>query len=267
MMRKNIDLSIVIVKYKSEDYLEDCFKSIKTNDNWEIIIVDNDINNVGYGSGLNLGAAKARGEYLLFLNPDVLILNRAIEKMINFMKENLDVGVVGPKMYKNKKKDLQLSFCRFPSPLISVFVYSPLKSSFLGKLLWRWFTYADKLNTNVPIQVDEVSGAAMVVRKSVFNEIGGFDENIFLYFEENDLCKRIIKTGYKVVFFPDSEIIHYGGKSTPEDKKANKFFRNSRKYFFKKYYGKLEGEILESIIRLMEYFVLPLCKGKKQTRL
>lgn len=245
-------LSIVIVKYKSDSYFADCLQSIGKNPLWETIIVDNDKNNVGYGAGCNLGAQKAKGKYLLFLNPDTMILSGALEQMVKFLEDNPRIGILGPKIYNSLQKDRQLSFCRFPGPLTAIFVYSPLKSLWPNSPFWKRFVYKDKLNVKEPMNVEAVSGAALMVRKDIFKEIGGFDHDFFLYFEENDFCRRAQKLGTKIVFLPDAEIVHFGGKSTLEVGKSSLFFRQSRLYFFQKHYGILLASLVEGIIRFLE---------------
>lgn len=244
-----IELSIIIVKYHCDDFLKKCLVSIKKKADWEIIIQDNDKNNIGYGPALNLGARKAKGKYMLFLNPDTCIFPDSIENMICFMEENKNAGAVGPKIYKDKEKsEVQLSFCKFPNLISAFVVYSPLKKYF--PRVWKDFTYG--LNkVNVPLSVDAVSGAVLVIRRNVFEEIGGFDEKYFLYFEENDLCRKIKLSGKKIYFLPFCEVVHFGQGSTFNISEANNHFKKSRKYFLEKYYG-FWGKAADKIIRLME---------------
>lgn len=264
-----IELSIIIVKFKSDKYLKDCLYSIrKTLDSsfsasrrtgcWndkagkikhEVIVVDNDKKNIGYGAGINMGAKKAKGKYLLFLNPDTYLFPDSIENMICFMEKNMDVGVVGPKIYKDKEKsEVQLSFCKFPNLISAFVVYGPLKKYF--PRIWRDFTYG--LNKiNVPFSVDAVSGAVLMVRRNVFEEIGGFDEKYFLYFEENDFCRRIKLAGRKIYFLPFYEAVHFGQGSTFNISEANYHFKKSRKYFLEKYYG-FWGKAADKIIWMIE---------------
>ncbi|PIS14323.1 hypothetical protein COT64_03245 [Candidatus Shapirobacteria bacterium CG09_land_8_20_14_0_10_39_12] len=245
-------LSIIIVKYRCEEYLKKCLSSIKPDKRWEVIIVNNDKENVGLGAGWNKGASKSKGKYLFFLNPDTVVLDDALEKMLVFMEENPDIAVLGPKIYKNFKKEKQLSFCRFPDPLTSLFVFSPLKSFWPNNPLFTRYVYSENKKDNQTLAVEAVSGAAILIRKNVFKKSGGFDENIFLFFEENDLCRRIDKQGAKIVFFPKAQIIHFGGKSILGLKNPSEIFKKSRFYFFKKHYGKAVGIFIEGLIRILE---------------
>lgn len=245
-------LSIIIVKYQAEEYLKKCLNSIKPDEQQEIIIVDNDKENVGYGAGGNKGVKKAKGKYLLFLNPDTVVLDSALEKMVNYMEENPEIGVLGPKIYKNFQKEKQLSFCRFPDPLTSLFVFSPLRSFRPGSPFFSRYVYSEDKRDNGVLDVGAVSGAAILIRKDVFEKVGGFDESFFLYFEENDLCRRIKKLSKRIVYFPEAEIIHFGGKSTIDVEKASGIFKKSRFYFFKKHYGVFVASVLEGKIRVLE---------------
>lgn len=255
-------LSVIIVDYKSKEYLDSCLQSIigdsknsKTQpltSNTEVIVVNNNENNIGYGAGCNKGARKAKGKYLFFLNPDSVVLDNSLKKMIDFMQEHPEIGVLGPRLYNSEKKDCQLSFCRFPDPLTSIFVFSPLKSLWKENPFWKRYIYSKKLNSEEPVEVDTISGAAILVRKDIFKRINGFDEGFFLYFEENDLCKRIKKLNKKIVFYPNAEIVHFGGKSTAEFNDKDKVFRQSRLKYFKKYYPFPIPLITEGIIRMLE---------------
>lgn len=245
-------LSIVIVKYKADKYLAGCLKLIGKSKKWEVAVVDNDKNNVGYGAGCNLGAKKARGKYLFFLNPDTVVSKGALEKMIDFMEENPDVAVLGPKIYKNKEQEKQLSFCHFPDPITSVFVFSPIKSLWPDNPFFTRYVYSENKKDNGVLDVEAVAGAAILVKREVFEKVGGFDENFFLYFEENDLCRRIKKLGGRIVYFPETEIIHFGGKSTIDHESSENEFKKSRRYFFKKHCGQLPGLFTEGIIRSLE---------------
>lgn len=251
-------LSIIIVKYRAEEYLKKCLQSLVSRSKNQVlrietIIIDNDEDNIGYGAGCNKGAKKARGKYLLFLNPDTIVLDDSLEKMVNYMEENPEVGVLGPKIYKNFEKEKQLSFCRFPDPITSLFVFGPLRSLWPDNLFFSHYVYNENRKNNGTLEVGAVAGAAILIRNDIFEKAGGFDEKFFLYFEENDLCRRIKKLGQKIVYFPEAEIIHFGGKSTIDVEKASGIFKKSRFYFFKKHYGTLIAFVLEGKIRILEF--------------
>lgn len=265
-------LSIIIVKYKCDEYLKKCLNSVAGDqlsvtrkklitDNrsliTEVIVVDNDKKNLGYGGGCNKGAKQAKGKYLFFLNPDTELLPGTLETLVSFMEENPQVGVVGPKIYCNKHKERQLSFCRFPDFLMAIGSYSPIRSLWPNNPWWYKYSYLNLqgLALNKPVEVDAVSGAAMMVRKEAFEKVGGFDSNFFLFFEENDLCRRIQKQGYKIMFLPAAEIVHWGSKSMTNFNQRDQIFRQSRAYFLKKHLG-LKGVLSGKIIETLEVIAL-----------
>jgi len=175
-----------------------------------------------------------------------------LEKMVLFVEGNPDVGVLGPKIYKNFKKERQLSFCRFPDPLTSLFVFSPLRSLWPNNPFFNRYVYNENKKDNKILDVEAVAGAAILIRKDVFDGAFGFDERFFLYFEENDLCRRIKKLSKRIVYFPEAEIIHFGSKSTIDIEKASDIFKKSRFCFFKKHYGVFLASIVEGKIRILE---------------
>lgn len=245
-------LSIVIVKYHCEKFLSACLKSLGESPLWETILVDNDENNIGYGAGCNKGAEKAKGKYLLFLNPDTEVLPGTLEKMIDFIEKNSQVGILGGQLYADKKGTKQLCFCRFPDPLTTLFVFSPLKNVWKNSPLWERYIYYQDKKPAVVQEVDAVSGAALMIKKDLFEKLGGYDERFFLYFEENNLCRRAKLTGAKVFFLPEAGIIHFGQKSTLDLAAAGQHFRRSRSWFFHKHYGAFLGAVLDQLIAVME---------------
>ena len=242
-------ISVVIVKYHSEKYLNRCLESVKNEKPFEIIVVDNDKENLGYGRACNIGAEKASGNLILFLNPDTKLLPNCLKKMQEYFYKNKSVGVLGPKIYLSDKCDkIQYSCCRKSGLVSSLIVYGSLQRCWFNNPVWKHFTYQKELQTGKPVAVDVVSGAALMVKKTIFSQIGGFDKNIFLYFEENDLCLRIKKLGHKVVYLPQANIIHYGGGSTQDSDHNELTFRQSRKYYFNKHYNYITSRIINILL-------------------
>ena len=252
-----IDLSIVIVSYNTKKVTEDCIESINrslTNSEikYEIIVVDNDSrdgsaqalqkiaqnkvnqlsysqtgSNLGFGRGNNFGVKKAVGKYILLLNTDTIVLNRAIEKLYNFYVENeKEVHFLGAKLL-NLDLTPQPSACRFFT-LPVVFATLLLKGDYWG--LTR--SSPDKF-----CQVDWISGACIMTTKKHYQRLGGFDKNIFMYMEEVDLLYRAKKLGLNTFFYPASQIIHLGsassnGKTFPILQVYKGFL-----FFYKKHYS------------------------------
>lgn len=242
--------SVIIVKYRSEKYLDNCLESVRNEKPHEIIVVDNDKVNQGYGAGCNIGAQKATGDILLFLNPDTKLLPGSLKEIANYFIENQNVGVIGPKLFTGDLlQTAQLSCCRKSGLVTSLVVYGKIQRWFVNNPWWNNFTYQDSLATNRPFQVDVVSGAALAVRKKVFKRLNGFDPNMFLYFEENDFCVRAGMVGNKVVYLPQAEVIHYGGGSMEGKKSIENIYRKSRQYYFSKHYPAWQSKILNILLR------------------
>lgn len=254
-----MDLSIIIVSYNCVSQLIDCLRSISSMSSirYEIICVDNcssdntiskvqkrfptvrwilNDRNLGFSAANNQGAQIATGEYLLFLNPDTILLEHAVETALGFAKNHSNVGVVGAKLL-NEDGSLQPSCSSFPS-LWGYF----LESTFLYHL----FGKSKMLKNGIPViykydrrlQVDIVKGAFFGVRKKVFDDLGGFDENFFMYSEEDDFCYRAQKRGWDTVVIPECEVIHLGGQSAkPIWSKMFVEQHKSKIIFFLKHHG------------------------------
>ncbi len=225
-------VSIVIVNYNQKNLLKLCLKNIyKANIDldFEIIIVDNNSKdssreylsnlskkeisviqnnkNLGYAKANNQAIRQAGGDYILMLNPDVIIQKGVVEKLQNFLKENEKVAMVGPQIL-NPDKTIQNSCCRFPK------IYTPaLRRTFLGKLpilkkeidryLMKDFNHKSKRS------VDWMIGACLMLKRDVLKEIGFLDERYFLYFEDIDLARKIKKVGKKIYYLPQAKVIHF----------------------------------------------------------
>ena len=264
-----IDLSIIIVSWNTKKITEDCLDSINrslTNSKikYAIIVVDNDSrdgsvdmlknyklpttnyklilnkNNLGFGRGNNLGVEQANGKYILLLNTDMIVLNRAIEKLYDFYIENEKrVHFLGAKLL-NRDLTPQSSVARFFT-LPVVFASLLLKGDYWG--LTR--SSPDKF-----CQVDWISGACIMTTKKYYDRLGGFDKDIFMYMEEVDLLYRAKKLGLNTFFYPKSQIIHLGsassnGKTFPILQVYKGFL-----FFYKKHYSKFELFILRLILKL-----------------
>lgn len=235
-------LSFIIVNYKSKKYLEKCISSIRekvSGVDYEIIVVNNDnldircpngiklINtgkNLGFGAGCNAGARAAQGEISCFLNPDTEIVSENIPELIQEFNENEDVGIIGSRLITEKGETQW--WCAGKE-----FTLRRLIKNNLGiiesKKIWE---------SRIPVECAWVSGAALFIKKNIFDQLGGFDEKFFMYFEDIDLCKRARMAGYKVLYYPYFAIKHFGGKSFRFDKiKQKRYFYKSQLCYFKKY--------------------------------
>jgi hypothetical protein len=264
-----MDLSIVIVSYNTKKITEDCLESINrsltgTKIKYEIIIIDNDSHdgsqelletlsrnvknnlvykqsgeNLGFGQGNNLGVKMAQGKYILLLNTDMIILNRAVEKLYDFYLENeKEVHFLGAKLL-NHDLTPQSSACRFFT-LPVIFATLLLKGDYWG---------LTRFSPNKFCQVDWVSGACIMTTKKHYQRLGGFDKDIFMYMEEVDLLYRAKKLGLNTYFYPEAQIIHLGSASS-----SGKTFPILQVYrgflfFYKKHYSIFHIFILRLILK------------------
>ena len=252
-------LSIIIVSYNVKSYLRQCLNSILAStgiSQFEVIVVDNhsfdescllvksefpqirlieNQKNVGFSVAVNQGIKLANGEYICFLNPDTLVQEDTFIKLISPLEKNPEVGCIGPKIL-NPDGTLQKSCKRsFPTPLVAlpkVLGLSKLfpKSKWLGKYN---LTYLDE---NKSHQVDAISGSFMLFPKKVIAEVGDLDERFFMFGEDLDYTFRVHQAGFKVVYEPSTEVIHYKGesvKSAPHDMII--VFYEAMNIFFEKY--------------------------------
>ena len=265
-------LSIIYVYFNTPREILNSIKSLKEavgKNTYEIIIVDNNSTkkiprvllhdkrvtiikskiNGGFGYGCNLGAKSAKGEYILFLNPDTVLFEQSLVTMLKTFTDIKKVGVVGPLMVDRKDNNLPTinSFITF---LRAIFAYSFLNRLFPNNPLSRKFWMKD-VNRKKILKVDVISGACMLIKKNLFEKVGGFDESFFMYFEEQDLCFRIVKEGYKVIFNPNAVIRHSVGASLSDKKVIKRYFQKSRFLYLKKHQGILPAYFGELLLRFL----------------
>ncbi|HSD64495.1 MAG TPA: glycosyltransferase [Ignavibacteriaceae bacterium] len=254
-----MDLSIIIVNYNVKEFLQNLIHSIRKaaqNLQYEIIIVDNasmdgsvecisekfhDVHliantvNKGFGKANNQALKIAKGNYFLLINPDSIVSEDTLVKMISFFETHPAAGLAGCKIL-NPDGTLQLA-CRrsFPGPWTSFCKVTGLSTLFPdSKLFARYnLTYKDE---NKSYEVDAISGSFMMMKREVYEKIGGFDEDFFMYGEDLDLCYRIQKAGYKVFYVHETQVIHYKGESTRRSSlDETKFFYDAMHLFVKKH--------------------------------
>lgn len=216
------EVSIIVVNYNTRKLVEDCIVSIKKNTGvpYEIIVVDNSTQggftsatgdfvlirnkeNLGFAKGVNQGIKKAKAEYILLLNSDILVKKDSIESLLDFAKNTPDAGVVGAKLL-NRDGGIQASCFNFPSIKNAVLQYWFGKKGLFDK-------YAPE--GKGPAVVDAVVGAAFLITPLALEKVGLLDERYFMYFEDIDYCRRVKAAGLKAYYLPEVGIIHYHGES------------------------------------------------------
>lgn len=269
-----MDVSIIIVNYKTPKLCVDCIHSVfeKTYGLvYEIIIVDNnscdnsiDIlkkefgsqikiiksnSNLGFGKANNLGAEGANGKYLFLLNSDTLLKNNAIKILYDFIDKNRDVGIVGANLFdKNNKPTHSFKFNQIDQEGLKVYGLLKTVSFKLKRNPLEW-EFNDSGN---PLEIHGyITGADLMIKKSIFNEVGGFDKDFFMYFEESEMTYRVKQLGYKIFSVPDAQIIHLEGASTKTkffSDKRQRMFNESAVIFFRKVYGENSVESCYKIL-------------------
>jgi len=302
-----LDVSVLIVNWNTRDLLRACLKSIFAQTpslSCEVIVVDNasedgsadmvqkefpavrliqNSENEGFGRANNQAFRESAGEYVLFLNPDTEIRDRAIEKAVAFMKAHPNVWLAGAKSV-HADGTIQVSTACFPSlamiwtngvPLkIALSVFGPFKKIFKTSAVYTndGFTMTEDATSR---RVDYVLGQFMLTRRDVLVEVGVFDEAIFMYEEEADLCYRIYKAGGEVWYVPDAVILHHERRSIDQLPDAFRhevdWFLCARGRFMEKHHGKAMEVIFHamtgfsSAVKLVLYAVLFLAdRGKRR---
>jgi len=260
-MKYTKDVSVIIINYNSSAYTLDCIASVleKTSPSisLEIIVVDNNSKqeefaaleaglplrenitlvssriNTGFGGGNMFGAQFASGEYLLFLNNDTLLMNDCIGMHVEFHRNNPKAGVTSAQNYDQHGKFVP-SFDHNKGLRKLLF-----GRSFLEKNYAETHPKRKKEHTDV-IEPHFINGAFMFFKSSIFGEIGGFDTNIFLYFEEMDISHRLRQKGYRTFLLPQTKIVHYQGGSSAKNRPIDREGLISYLYIIKKNYPYLK---------------------------
>lgn len=227
-------LSIIVTNYRNPELLKVCLDSIRkyaTDVAYELIVADSDTQedtemmmredygdvaffpfkeNVGFQALLKKGIEHSSGEYLLLLNGDIIVTPGAVKKMLEFIKSDRSIGMVGPKLL-NFNGTLQDSCFRFYKPITIVF-----RRTFLGKLALAKKHLDDFLMKDydhaAPKQVDWLMGSAMMITRDALEKVGLMDPRYFMYMEDVDWCRRFWEKGFKVVYYPLAAVHHYHGK-------------------------------------------------------
>lgn len=232
-----VDVSIIIVNYNSGQYILDCIESIYLHTkgvDFEIIVVDNNSTddsfceicekfvticglknptNLGFGAANNIGARQASGEYLLFLNPDTILIQDSVTEFYQFLEgSERQIVACGGRMQK-PDGEYAVSFGHFPT-LFQQFSDIGVRALY-KKHYDRRLSLSPPCDFTEPRKVEYLSGADIFIRKAVFEQLGGFDERFFMYYEDTDLLYRLEKTGYRAYLLPQVHLIHK--ESTPDN--------------------------------------------------
>ena len=254
-----MQLSVIILNYNVRYFLEQCILSVQNaleTIDGEIIVIDNNSSddscdmvrnrfpkvtliqnneNVGFPKGNNIGVAQAKGEYICILNPDTVVAEDTFVKVLDFAQKQADLGVLGCKLIDGAGNFLPESKRGVPTPFVAfakvtgLYILFP-KSRILGKY------YAQHLNENQTGKVEILVGAFMFMKRNLYQKLGGFDEDCFMYSDDIDLSYRVLKDGKSNYYFHETTVIHYKGESTIKDGIYMKRFQEAMQFFYKKHY-------------------------------
>jgi N-acetylglucosaminyl-diphospho-decaprenol L-rhamnosyltransferase len=261
-MEPTPDLSIIIVNWRSVDYLRPCLASLEREIiglRYEVVVIDNasgdgcgkmlaqefpksvfiqSEKNLGFPQANNVAVQRARGRVLLFLNPDTVILGRAVNELYAEYQKLPKAGVLGCRLL-NTDRTLQTSCVQsFPTILNQLLSADLLRRAFPRSKLWGMRALFDP-EPKVS-DVDAISGACMMIERARFERVGGFSTDYFMYAEDIDLCYKLRQAGLRNYYFSGAHIIHHGGGSSRQSSAfANAMLRESAWRYFRKYHGKL----------------------------
>lgn len=252
-----MQLSVIILNYNVRYFLELCVLSVQNaiqNIDAEIIVIDNNSQddscemmkqrfpnvklienkeNSGFPKGNNIGVSQAKGEYICILNPDTVVAEDTFRKVLAFAKKQKNLGIIGVKLIDGTGNFLPESKRGIPTPFVAF-----TKITGLYKLFPKTFGkyYAQHLSENETGKVDTLVGAFMFMKRDLYNEIGGFDENCFMYSDDIDLSYMVLKKGKSNYYFHETTVIHYKGESTIKDGTYMKRFQEAMNFFYKKHF-------------------------------
>jgi len=265
-------LSIIIVSWNVKEDLLKCMRSIEKNEpscTFEVIIVDNastddtvsaiekefpqvvvvaNHENRGFAAANNQAIELSHGEYVLFLNPDTILHPNSLDILIRFIDSNEDVGACGPKLL-NADGSIQDSVRCFPSFRGALHRHTAFK--FLGIFKYEYKKWVmNDYSYDIQRDVDQVMGAALMVRRLVTEQVGVMDERFFMYYEEVDLCYRIKQAGWRIVHIPEAVITHIGGGSSGQVPVSKRIMAmTSLLMFFRKHRGKFTAWLFSCIFK------------------
>lgn len=288
MIKNKPDLSVITVAFKSqneiEQWVESLVKTIKEN-TFEMIVSDNSPDdkteklvenlqkkhknliyihnhgNLGFSKGNNVGIKKSSGEYVLFLNPDMIVEEGTIDGMLSFLRQHTEAGTATPAVFLPNGKLDDSCHRGFPTPWNSFTYFSGLSKLFPNTKLFSGYNLTN-LNFSRTHEIDALAGSFLLISRKLGEELNWWDEDYFFYGEDIDFCYRIKKAGYKIFFVPEFKALHYKGMSsgikevsqeasraTIETKiwATNQRFK-AMKIFYKKHYEKKYPFVINALV-------------------
>jgi GT2 family glycosyltransferase len=284
-----MQLSVIILNYNVRYFLELCVLSVQEAIQYldaEIIVVDNNSSddscvmmaekfphvkvihnkeNLGFPKGNNIGVQHAKGEYVCILNPDTIVSEDTFQKILKSEFWNSNSGIIGCKLIDGSGQFLPESKRGIPTPWVAF-------TKVFGLYKWfpksSWFNkyYAEHLDKNQSGEVDILVGAFMLMKHDLYTQVGGFDENCFMYADDIDLSYTVLKSGKTNYYFHGSTVVHFKGESTVRDEKYMNRFREAMNYFYEKHFQKSIFFSLFMKIGTLLFSVLKKHQGEKPAK-
>ena len=237
----DLAIAVTVVDNSSEDY-DDIKQAIQTNgwSDWVQVACPPKNGGFAYGNnyGVKLASAVQAPDYIHLLNPDTVVREGAMASLVQFLEAHLEIGIAGSSFENLDGSDWPIAF-RFPTILSEI--EEGLQFGLVSKFLAPWVVA--RTMGKSPERVDWVPGASMMIRRSVFDAVGGLDDHYFLYFEETDFCLRAKRLGFQTWYVPASRVMHIAGQSTKvterqtEARRLPPYWFESRRRFFVQSYG------------------------------
>jgi len=255
-----MQLSVVILNYNVRYFLETCLVSVQKaiqNIDSEIIVIDNastdgscemikerfpevylieNSENVGFPKGNNIGVEKAKGDYICILNPDTVVAEDTFTKILQFAEKQNELGIIGCKMIDGSGLFLPESKRGVPTPWVAFTKVAGLYKYFPKSTLFNQY-YLQHIPQSSTQKVPILTGAFMFLKRQLYQEVGGFDQDCFMYSDDVDLSYLVTKKGFSNYYFADTTIIHYKGESTQKDVLYMKRFQEAMTFFYKKHFN------------------------------
>lgn len=269
----NARISVIVVNYKTAGFVLRCVDSILAGDcdGIEVIVVDNSTDrseaerlevligrgvrvivnsdNCGFARGCNQGVMTATGQYIMFLNPDTLVFDGCLQRLVDCLEGTRSVGAVGPRTWWDSTRTMQLIQQRLPSPSLSVIeTLSGLR--YFNEITSKALMQRDYLHatTATPLPVEMLPGAAILTYRAILQRIGPFDEAYPLYFEDSDWCKRLKQHRLNLLMVPDAQICHFYNQSARTDSEGSSGkFAISQQRYMARYHGRLSPLVATAI--------------------
>lgn len=279
-----MQLSIIILNYNVRYFLELCIDSVikATKDiEAEIIVIDNNSpddscemvrarfphiklienkENAGFPKGNNIGVAVAKGEYICILNPDTVVAEDTFTSILKFAKAEANLGIVGCRLIDGRGNFLAESKRGVPTPFVAFTKVTALYKIFPKVQAFNKYYMSSVAEFNLA-KAEILVGAFMVMKRTLYLEVGGFDEDCFMYSDDIDLSYTILKSGRDNYYFPKTSVIHYKGESTIKDETYMNRFRDAMNFFYKKHFK--VSPTFNVMMKMGSYFFMTFKKSKK----